>query len=668
MEKKNKPVADKKPAKKLAAAKKSAAKKPAGPKKPARRSLSVIFPLIIAVMLVVTMVYGCISVATIRSMKNNTKAIRDSYLQLSENASDLYLQINSLNLQVLRFQNSDSMEVANAGGGEVVEGDESAVEGDAAAVDVEAMEGVEGEAMEGAEGEAMEGAEGEGGGGSTGASSEADIADIVDEIDACFENLEYYITLVDDDECEAAYEDLLAYKDGYYTYIEAVLTAVEEDDDSYISAAMTTGDTADACQNISNYASSLADISQQIINDTLDSQISSAEFSSTLISVLTVLIFVIIVAVGVMILLQILMPLKRASQKLGAIIANVQRNQGDLTMRLKVESNDEIGDLTGGINVFIQELQTIMTQIKIESGKVQVVSADTKEQVGTTRYRVEDISGSMQQLAQNMQEIMDTAAELEDNSNYINDASKRMVYETANCKSFAADRKENAQSVSELASASKAAMLEKVERMQGELAATLEESKSVNTINTLTEDILSIASQTNLLALNASIEAARAGEAGKGFAVVADEIRILAEQSRSTANSIQEISENVIGCVKDLSDNAADLMDYISGPVQSDYDKFLDSSRQYEQNAEHLDGTMIEFAQISDNIQESLQAVSGGIHNISATIENNSKEINDAATAMANILDSMNEVYSRSEESDASSKTLMSNVDKFKNI
>ncbi len=658
--------AKKAPATKVAA-------KPKAAKKPARRSLSVLFPVFIAVMLVVVIIYGCISVISMSTMKNNTKSIRDTYLALSENASDLYLQINSLNLQVLRFQNSDSMEVNNAGTETSEEGDTTEMsEEELAAMmaEIEAMEageGGEGEVVEGAEGAEGEAAEGEGGG-STGASSESDIAGIVEEITLCFDNLAYYINLVDNASCKEAYEALIQYKEGYYVYIEAVTTAVEEDDDSYISAAMTTGDTADACQNISNYASSLADISQEIINDTLNAQISSATFSTTMVSILTVVIVLIIVAVGAMILLQIVFPLKRASKKLGDIITNVQKNQGDLTMRLKVEANNEIGDLTGGINVFISELQTIMTQIKTESGKVQVVSADTKEQVGSTKYRVADVSNSMQQLASNMEEITATAVDLESNSNLINDASKEMVERTENCKSFAEEMKVNAQGVKQLAGKSKAEMLSKVERMQGELAEAIEESKSVDTINTLTEDILNIASQTNLLALNASIEAARAGEAGKGFAVVADEIRILAEQSRSTANSIQEISDNVIKCVKELSENAVDLMEYISGPVQGDYDKFLESSNQYEQNAEHLDETMQLFAGITSNIQSSLLAVSDGIHNISETIENNTHEINETADAMGTILDSMNEVYARSEESDASSQTLMSNVDKFKNI
>ena len=81
----------------------------------------------------------------------------------------------------------------------------------------------------------------------------------------------------------------------------------------------------------------------------------------------------------------------------------------------------------------------------------------------------------------------------------------------------------------------------------GKLQTTIQESKKVEKVSELTNDILNIADQTNLLALNASIEAARAGEAGRGFAVVASEIGKLSESSRDAAVNIQSINSTVIG-------------------------------------------------------------------------------------------------------------------------
>lgn len=91
------------------------------------------------------------------------------------------------------------------------------------------------------------------------------------------------------------------------------------------------------------------------------------------------------------------------------------------------------------------------------------------------------------------------------------------------------------------------------EETKEKMETAIENSKVVNQINMLSEDILKISSQTNLLALNAAIEAARAGEAGKGFAVVADEVIKLAEQSKSTAAKIQKITAGVLSSVDNLS-------------------------------------------------------------------------------------------------------------------
>ena len=119
-----------------------------------------------------------------------------------------------------------------------------------------------------------------------------------------------------------------------------------------------------------------------------------------------------------------------------------------------------------------------------------------------------------------------------------------------------------------------------VGEITSELQTALENSKSVDEVSKLTDEILSISSQTNLLALNASIEAARAGEAGKGFAVVADEIRQLADSSRETANNIQRINEMVIDAVKGLAASSEKIIAYINETVLPDYESFVNGGKQ----------------------------------------------------------------------------------------
>ena len=113
------------------------------------------------------------------------------------------------------------------------------------------------------------------------------------------------------------------------------------------------------------------------------------------------------------------------------------------------------------------------------------------------------------------------------------------------------------------------------------LQEAMEESKQVEQIKQLTNDILNIASQTNLLALNASIEAARAGEAGRGFSVVASEISQLSDSSRDTATHIQDINNLIIDAVRQLTNHANELVNYIEDTILPDYDSFVEAGMQY---------------------------------------------------------------------------------------
>ena len=180
---------------------------------------------------------------------------------------------------------------------------------------------------------------------------------------------------------------------------------------------------------------------------------------------------------------------------------------------------------------------------------------------------MQEVGNSAGTINRNVESVRGEVDTIADKSNSINDYSKGMK---ANADKMEHDAKATMQETGT-----------KVQEILDVLNRAIEDSKSVDQVNSLTNEILSISSQTNLLALNASIEAARAGEAGKGFAVVADEIRQLADSSRDTANRIQEINAVVTNAVHNLAGNANNLVEYLNESILPEFENFVESGVQY---------------------------------------------------------------------------------------
>lgn len=393
----------------------------------------------------------------------------------------------------------------------------------------------------------------------------------------------------------------------------------------------------------------------------ITSQLSSNGVVSSL-QLLLVIVTTIITYIG------FVKPLKDTEKQLSELIQRLENDEGDLNERIRSRKQDEIGRLISGINLFLDKLQTIMKSMQGHSFSLDDSSGKIVSKVSASSNNMRVVSGDADQLRGEMQTIQEALDHITADMEALNKSSSTISSSTISGKAYAAEMKERANGIKELAMNSKNESAQMTASLEEVLRTSMESSKNVNSIQNLTDEILSITSQTNLLALNASIEAARAGEAGKGFAVVADEIRVLADNSRNTANSIQQISNDVISCVQNMAEASGKLLDFVNTNVLEDYDQFVSASVKYLNDADTMESMMGEFYDKSAELSKGSENVSSGIGRISQAIGDENTKVSSLSEIMQELSANMEEIQDCTAVNDGVSNDLKKEIARFKAI
>ena len=361
-------------------------------------------------------------------------------------------------------------------------------------------------------------------------------------------------------------------------------------------------------------------------------------------------------------------PLCEAADGLKSIVDNIENNEGDLTCRIETNNRDEIGQLVNGINLFIERLQHIISQIKSNSQMIKDSAELIGSKVRESNESVLNVSAVAEELSASTEEITATLEQLAGGSSNILASVKNMNAETVKSSESMEEVKVKAERLKEETERNQRAAVETIVNITETLKVAIKESKSVEKIMDLTADILEIASQTNLLSLNASIEASRAGEAGRGFAVVALEIRKLAESSRTTANNIKEINENVILAVNKLAESSSQMVEIMNTSVYGDYQKLVDVVRQYQEDAGYMSELLNEISSQSEEIKETMLGMNGGLQDITSVMEDNARCITSMAEDTTELANAIALIQNEAVSNKGISEELACEVSRFKKV
>lgn len=305
---------------------------------------------------------------------------------------------------------------------------------------------------------------------------------------------------------------------------------------------------------------------------------------------------------------------------------DIAEGEGDLTKRIKADGNDEIAELAGWFNTFIEHLQKIIISITKstlsvgeQSQNLSTIAASLSSNAHKTSDKSDSVAAAAEEMSTNMNSVASAMEQSTTNTSMVASAAEEM---TATINEIAQNAEE-AHKISEKA----------VDQANITSERMSELGNAAEAISKVTETITEISEQTNLLALNATIEAARAGEAGKGFAVVANEIKELAKQTAEATLDIKKQIDGVQGTtnvtVEDITEITS-IINSVNELIATISTSVGEQSAATEEIASNINQAAQGLGEVNENVSQ-ITVVAGSITEDISLVNSASSEISESS-------------------------------------
>lgn len=343
--------------------------------------------------------------------------------------------------------------------------------------------------------------------------------------------------------------------------------------------------------------------------------------------------------------------------------------QGNFTGRMDekvAKRRDEAGQIANSFNVTQQVIRDMISKLQNEIAEIEHATAISVSSTDEVHSEIGEISSTTQELSAGLEETAASTEEMFATSHEIEAGIENIAKRASEGAASAKGIRGRAENLMRVTAESQKNAIEIYENTNKKLRESIDKAGSIEEIKVLSDTILSITSQTNLLALNAAIEANRAGEAGKGFAVVADEIRKLAENSKTTAEQIRDISKKVTEAVETLVEDSTSVLDFMDKQVIKDYGVMVETGEQYHNDAQTVDSMTVELSATAEELHASVQSVLKAIEEITSAANEGASGSSIIASKAGSIVVKTDEVARQALGNKATAQRLKEMVQFFK--